>query len=105
MKTRLSLLMVLALLAALSATSVTRADGPVTGGGTGAGGWQTSALPSILPVSRPGQPADDVVAIQGRDRNGLNLIEPELAGEELIFFTDGFKSVLSEVDQVHLVDG
>ncbi len=37
MKTRVSLLMVLVLLAALLATSIIRADGPVTGGVMGAG--------------------------------------------------------------------
>ena len=62
MKTRLSLLMVLALLAALFATPVTRADGPVTGGVMGAGGRQTGAVLSILPVSWPGQPAGNVAA-------------------------------------------
>lgn len=44
MKTRLSILMVFAVLAALFSASGARADGPVTGGIVGAGEWHTCAL-------------------------------------------------------------
>ncbi|HZD09914.1 MAG TPA: hypothetical protein VE553_01125, partial [Candidatus Binatia bacterium] len=62
MKTRLSLLMVLILVAALIATPLSRAHGNVAGGLVGAGGRQTFALPPGSPVSWTGQPAGHVAA-------------------------------------------
>src|SRR6266567_2656023 len=44
-------------------------------------------------------------AKQGRDRNGDDGFEPDLAGESAVVLENGVEDFLIEADHVHLVDG
>ena len=48
---------------------------------------------------------DDVVAVQRRERDQRDVLQPELVGERAVLALDLVEPLLRVVDEVHLVDG